>query len=432
MASTAASRRFVPFEEARATVLARARLGPIEVVSLDDSLGRTLREEIVADEPIPGFRNSAMDGFAVRAADVAGATETAPVALVVLETVAAGAVPTLPVGAGEATRIMTGAPVPEGADAVVPVERTAAGVAPAAGGARGAGAAGGILITRAVTAGENVRPVGEDVAIGERLLPVGIEIGAGEIAILAALGHSTVEVAREPRVAILSTGDELVQPGEPLRPGTIRDSNTHTLRAFVRAAGAGVGPCWHLADDPHAVPMAVRRALSACDVVVTVGGISAGDFDVVRQSLAELGDVELWQVGMRPGQPQAFGEVEGRLFFCLPGNPVSSAVVFEMLVRPALWAMLGRAQLERPRARAVMAEAAGSKAGRRDFLRVRLEELGPGAPAPYRARLTGSQSSGALSSIHKADGLAVIPEAWERVEVGQVVEVVMWKGGWGV
>jgi molybdopterin molybdotransferase len=202
------------------------------------------------------------------------------------------------------------------------------------------------------------------------------------------------------------------------------------LRALVRACGAEPGPCWHLADDPAAVTAAVARVADHCDAIVTLGGVSAGDFDPVRAALAALGgDIELWRVGMRPGQPQAFGSVHGKLFFGLPGNPVSSAVVFEMLVRPALWTMLGRGSLDRPTVRAVLAGPVQSKAGRRDFLRVTLEELAPGQVAalgaPYRAHLTGSQSSGAISSILKADGLAVVPDEDEGLSSGTVMDVIL-------
>jgi molybdopterin molybdotransferase len=284
-----------------------------------------------------------------------------------------------------------------------------------------------------VRAGEHVRPTGEDFAVGERLLEPGAVVDGGAIALLATLGHPSVEVAQAPRVAILSTGDELVAPHEPVGPGQIRDSNRHMVRALVRAAGGECGPVWHLLDDPGAFAGAFGRVKDRCDVVVSIGGVSAGDFDPVKQALANLPEVELWRVGMRPGQPQAFGVVDGKLFFGLPGNPVSSAVVFEMLVRPAIWAMLGREPLQRPFVRAVLGERVQSKAGRRDFLRVTLEPLAAEdavrAGAPYRARLTGTQSSGALSSVHKSDGLAVVPDGHDALDAGSVVDVLLWKGG---
>jgi molybdopterin molybdotransferase len=213
----------------------------------------------------------------------------------------------------------------------------------------------------------------------------------------------------------------------------VRDSNTHMIRALVRAAGGVPGPCWHLLDDAEAVASAVGRVQEHCDVIITLGGVSAGDFDPVKQALSRLPGVELWRVGMRPGQPQAFGVLsDGTLFFGLPGNPVSSAVVFEMLVRPALWTLLGRAELDRPVVRAVMGEAVQSKVGRRDFLRVRLEALSAEetlhAGAAYRAWLTGTQSSGALSSVMKAQGLARIPADVEAAPAGHILEVLRTHG----
>jgi molybdopterin molybdotransferase len=410
-------RRFVSFDEARATILAKATplLMPTEFVPIDDALGRTLREDLIADEPFPAFDNSAMDGYAVRAADVASASPISPVSLLVVDTVAAGHMPTRVVGPGEATRIMTGAALPPGADAVVPVERTTfIGET--------------VQVLAEVRSSDHVRPAGEDFVAGARLVTSGRVIDPGVISILAVLGHAEAEVALPPRVAIISTGDELVAPGKPVPPGHIRDSNTHTIRAMARASGCEVGPCWHVLDEPDAVIQAVRRVIDHCEVIVTLGGVSAGDFDPVKQALSSLGDVELWKVGMKPGQPQAFGTVGGKLFFGLPGNPVSSAVVFEMLVRPALWTLLGRSVLDRPVVRAVMAESVTSVAGRRDFLRVTLEamsaEEAARVGAPYRARLTGTQSSGAMSSILKAQGLAVVEEAVTNVQSGCALHVL--------
>jgi molybdopterin molybdotransferase len=285
--------------------------------------------------------------------------------------------------------------------------------------------------------GANVRPAGEDFAAGTRLVESGAVIDAGVIAIMAALGHGAAEVALAPRVAVLSTGDELVPPGRPRGPGQVHDSNTHMVRALLRAAGAEPGPCWHLADDPAAVREAIARVRDHCDVILTLGGISTGDFDPVRQALAEgvggatPGRIELWRVGMRPGQPQAFGTIDGRLFFGLPGNPVSAAVAFETLVRPALWALLGRRTMERPTVTAVLDGPVASRAGRRDFVRVRLEALPPDAAAragaAWRARLAGSQSSGAISAVLRADGLAVIDEGVELAPAGAVVPVLLWR-----
>ena len=408
----AEGRRFISFDDARATILAAARplLMPTEFVPLDDSLGRTLREDLVATEPNPAFANSAMDGFAVRAADIDGA----PVSLRVIETVPAGHVSSLAVGPGEAIRVMTGAAIPAGADVVVPVERTSIDGPDS------------VSVSVSLPAGEHVRPAGEDFAAGEKLVSSGRVVDPGVIAILAALGHPSVEVALPPRVAVISTGDELVAPGQPVGPGQVRDSNTHTIRAMIRAAGCEPGPCWHVLDDPEVVVQAVRRVVEHCEVIVTLGGISAGDFDPVKQALASLGSIELWKVGMKPGQPQAFGTVEGKLFFGLPGNPVSSAVVFEMLVRPALWALLGRSTLDRWTTRVTAGERLMSVSGRRDFVRVQLERVKsqPGEIG-YRAIPAGNQSSGAVSSLSRAVGLLVIPEDRAELHAGETADLIL-------
>ncbi len=428
--ATDVSRRFIAFDEALATILRAAREHelPTERIPLDDALGRTLREPIVADEPFPPFANSAMDGFAVQSTTITSATTTSPATLKVIETIGAGRVAKLPVGPGEAIRIMTGAVIPEGADGVVPIEHTSAWQN------EGEGQAGGtVKINTPAQPGENIRAAGEDFAIGERLVEMGAVVDPGVIAVMAALGHAEADVSIVPRVAILSTGNELIGLGKPVLPGQVRDSNMHMIRAMVRAAGAEPGPCWHLADDPTAIGDAIARVKDHCDVILSIGGVSAGDFDPVKQALTDMPTVELWKVGMRPGQPQAFGVLEGgKLFFGLPGNPVSSAIVFEILVRPALWRMMCRAVLDRPTVRAVMGEAVTSKVGRRDFVRVRLEALSAEEAsrvgAPYRAWLTGTQSSGAVSSVLRAEGLAIIDTDAPDLGLGQVVAVVRARG----
>ena len=403
----AVSRRPISFDEARATILAAAssRVMPTESIPIDDALGRTLREDLVADEPNPRFANSAMDGFAVRASDIV----SPPVSLRVVETVPAGRVPSLAVGPGEAIRIMTGAPLPPGADVIVPVEKTSSSSGDS------------VSVLESLPAGEHVRPAGEDFVAGEKLVGAGRVIDPGVIAILAALGHPYVEVSLPPRVAVISTGDELVSPGDPVGPGQIRDSNTHTIRAMIRAAGCEPGPCWRVLDDPEAVGQAVRRVVDHCEVIVTLGGVSAGDYDPVKQALSTLGDIELWKVAMKPGSPQAFGTVEGKLFFGLPGNPVSSAVVFEMLVRPALWTLLGRTSIDRRVTPAASVARIQSAAGRRDFIRVVLEAQADGK---VQARATGTQSSGAISSVLRAEGLAIIPDSILEIPPGTTLKVI--------
>jgi molybdopterin molybdotransferase len=408
----AENRRAISFDDARATILvaASSRVMPTELVPLDDSLRRTLREDLIAEEPNPRFANSAMDGYAVRSADIA----SVPVSLRVLEVVPAGRVPSCSVGPGEAIKVMTGAPIPQGADVVVPVERTSSSGADS------------VSVLASLPAGEHVRPAGEDFAAGEKLVSSGRVIDPGVIAILAALGHPTAEVSLLPRVAIISTGDELVSPGDALAPGQIRDSNSHTIRAMIRAAGCEPGPCWRVLDDADAVAKAVRLVVEHCEVIITLGGISAGDFDPVKQALSSMGEIELWKVAMKPGSPQAFGTVEGKLFFGLPGNPVSSAVVFEVLVRPALATLLGRPQVDRPVVNAIMDTSAGSTVGRRDFLRVALAK--PENPSDVlRARVHRSQSSGSLGSFASSDGLAIILEDIAEVSVGELLSVIEWR-----
>jgi molybdopterin molybdotransferase len=390
---------------AAAPALAR-RLGT-ELVALDEALGRILAEPIVAHEPLPRFDNSAVDGYAVRASDVAGANENNPVRLDVLETVGAGHVPARAVEPGQAVLVMTGAPLPRGADSVVMRERTAEDARE-------------VRVLAPVRAGENVRPRGEDADQGETIAVRGRTIGPGEIAALATLGHGQVLVSRRPRVAVLSTGDELKDPGEPLGPGQIYDSNSHTIAAAITTAGAVAGEVWRVRDDAGVVAGALHALLETHDVVVSLGGVSMGDFDPVKLAIAELPGVEWWRVGMRPGGPQAFGSPgDGRVFYGLPGNPVSSSVVFDRLARPLLRAAMGAEPVDRPTTRATLAEHVHSALGRRDFVRVQLEG--------GIARLTGSQSSGAVTSLAKADGLGIIPESATELPAGAEIEVILWR-----
>jgi molybdopterin molybdotransferase len=383
-----------------------ARLGT-ERVRLDAALGRVLAEPIVAGEPVPRFDNSAVDGYAVRAADVAGASDASPVRLAVLETVGAGHVPRRAVGAGQAVLLMTGAPLPQGADCVVMRERTAEDGRE-------------VRVLAPARAGENVRPRGEDVDQGETIAVRGRTVGPGEIAALATLGRGDVLVARRPRVAVLSTGDELKDPGEALAPGQIYDSNSHSIAAAIAASGCLAGEVWRVRDDARVVADALAALLETHDVVLSLGGVSMGDFDPVKLAIGELRGIEWWRVGMRPGGPQAFGTPgDGRVFYGLPGNPVSSSVVFDRLARPLLRAAMGAEVIDRPTTRATLAEHVHSALGRRDFVRVQLEG--------GLARLTGSQSSGAVTSLAKADGLGVIPEDVTEAPAGTEIEVILWR-----
>jgi molybdenum cofactor synthesis domain-containing protein len=371
---------------------------PARMRPLVECAGLALRGTLVAPHALPPFRNSAMDGWAVRAPDVAAASPARAVTLPVTGVVAAGQVATRALGAGEAMRIMTGAALPEGADAVVPFEH----------GERGRNGAGAetARITVPAEVGENVRGAGEDVAAGEVVLADGRELSPHDLALAAALGRAELAVGPAPRVAVLSTGDELLDPGAPLRPGAIRDSNLPMLALLAAGAGAELVIAERLPDDPSRVAARIEEAVAVADVVLTIGGVSVGDFDPVRQALERLGEIELWRVAMRPGRPQAFGRPRGRLFFGLPGNPASVACVFEVLVRPALRRLQGHAVLDGPRVPVRMATDVPSREGRTDFVRCTLEwRLGALWAAP-----AGAQVSGHLAPQARAHALVIVPE----------------------
>lgn len=389
----------ISVEEARAHVLSRIKVLEPERVPLLDALGRVLAEDVVSDIDVAPFDNSAMDGYAVRAADVSGASQDAPVTLRVLEHVPAGVAPTRPIGPGEATRIMTGAPMPEGADAVVMVERTRPGEG-------GGGAGGTVEVLAPVRQGENVRRRAEEVRAGDAVLTAGEVVGPAAIGLAASVGHDTLLVFRRPRVAIISTGDELVDVTEVPGPGQIRNSNSYALAAQVLVAGGEphvLGIARDTAEDTRAL---VGRA-PEFDLMITTGGVSMGDFDVVKDVLAEVGELDFWKVSMRPGAPQTFGTVGGTPFFGLPGNPTSTMVGFELFVRPAMRKMAGLTALDRPRVVATLAHDVKKKPDRRYFLRARLAPLDDGG---YSVAVSGNQSSALLSAMHRANCLISLPE----------------------
>ena len=382
-----------------------------EQIALPASLGRVLGDAVQATRDVPPFRNAAMDGYAVRAADVAGATADHAVRLRVLEVVGAGSLPRLPVTAGTATKIMTGSPMPDGADAVVRVEDTD-------------GADGQVRILAGVSPGTSVRHPGEDMRAGETVLEAGRVLRPADIGLLAALGVAVVRARRQPVVAILATGDELVELGQPLAPGQIVNSNAYTLAAAVQEAGGVPRVLGIVRDTAEALRAAFADAFTS-DLVLSTGGVSMGTFDLVRKTLAELGVQErFWKIAQKPGKPLTFGVRNGTPVFGLPGNPVSSLVCFHVYVRPALRAMLGLTQLHLPTVAARLDEDVRTAAGLTEFVRCTLERDGDG----YRARTTGSQSSGVLRSLSLGHGLIVAPPAVTTLARGSTVRVIKLSG----
>jgi molybdopterin molybdotransferase len=369
-----------------------------------------------------------MDGYAVRSADVATATPGAPVDLDVLGSVAAGYEAGMSLQPGTSIRIMTGAPLPSGADAVVPFEETSDADRPKA--MRLTAPASRIGVRRAVRAGDHVRPAGEDVLHSERVMALGRLIRPQEIGLLASLGHETALVHRRPRVAILATGDELLDLNSPLQPGKIRNSNEYTNAALVTRTGGVPVRLGIARDTEHDLTSKIRQGLDLnADLFLTSGGVSVGDYDVVKDVLDREGQMQFWQVSMKPGKPLAFGLLPGGVpLIGLPGNPVSAMVSFEQFARPAILKMLGHRDLAKPAVRAIVDDPL-TNSGRRGFVRVIVSQR----EGVYHARTTGEQGSGVLTSMTKANGLAVVPEGTYLVEVGSEVDVQMldWPEGTG-
>jgi molybdopterin molybdotransferase len=420
--SGAAGPELISYAEARARVLAAIRALPAELVPLAEARGRALRRVFAASHPLPPFRNSSMDGYAVATRELARASRTQPVELEVVEVVAAGGLASRALAPGQAIRIMTGAQVPDGANAVVPFEDSER--------LEDAGGRERARFVRPARHDENIRPAGRDVREGESPLPVGRELSAHDLALLAALGEARVGVGPRPRVAVLSTGDELLEIDQALKPGAIRDSNRPMLGMLLEECGARVTASERVGDDPRRFVERVAALAPAADVVISIGGVSAGDFDPVKTGLGALGSVALWRVSMRPGRPQAFGAAHGRPFFGLPGNPGSVACVFEALVRPALRQLQGFADLDRPRVPVRATEAMTSRAGRTDFARVTLEWRG----RELWASLAGDQVSGHLAPQSRAHALLVIPDEVAALAPGDPAEalVLRWPESAGV
>ena len=401
-----------PLADAQRTVLEGTIPLGLEKVSLLEALGRVLGEDIIAERDNPPWDNSAMDGFALRWEDIKQEHAiTKPVELKVIEDVPAGTVATKTVGPGEAIRIMTGAPVPKGADTVVKVEET-----------ESSGDA--VRIFKALERGANVRPQGEDVKKGDTIIAKGTQIRPAEAGMLAILAKSFVLVYQKPRVAILSTGDELADLDERFDEDKIINSNSYGIAAGVQEAG-GIPILLGIAkDQPAALKGKIAHGLNA-DILVLSGGVSMGDYDFTKAVFKDLGaEMNFWKLAIRPGQPLAFGKIQGKLAFGLPGNPVSSMVTFEQLVRPAMLKMGGHRSYGRPVVQAVFQEKFSKRNDRRHFLRGILSRQN----GVLTVRTTGDQGSGILTSMVKANGLIDVPEEVERLNPGDTVSVQVLSG----
>jgi len=403
----------IPVDIARARILVACPPLPPRSVTLAEALGRVLAEAVVSGVDVPPFANTAMDGFAVRAAD----TADAPARLDVVGTLAAGADPAgLAVGPGQAVRIMTGAPMPAGADAVVMVERTSTDD-------------GGAFVVIGVTAvaGDHVRSAGDDLRAGQTVFEPPTVLTPGHLGVLASLGLSEVTVHPPARVGVLSTGDELVEGSTPLRPGQIRDSNRPTLLAMVRDAGCEAVDLGTARDDEDAIRSRLEDGLAGCDAVVTSGGVSVGDFDYVKVVLDRLGRMDWWQLAVRPAKPLAFGVAGPRdtPVFGLPGNPVSSMVSFELFVRPALRRMMGHP--DERLLRAVVEAVADEPLPRRPDGKLHLDRVVAthGPDGRYHVRRSGGQASHLLRAMALANALAMVPDGDGIVAGGMVSTMLL-------
>lgn len=400
--------KLISIEEARVRVLAEARPLATETRPLAEALGSVLADTVVAPHDVPPFDNSGMDGYAVRAADLVDATAASPVGLKVVETIPAGHVAKHTLAEGQAARIMTGAPMPPGADAVVQVESTEE-------------RDGHVLFIEPVKPGKNVRRAADDIAAGDRVLGPGTVLGPAEIGVIASLGFPVVTVHRRPRVAVISTGSELVDIDQPLGPGQIRNSNSYSLRAQCQQIGVEATVFPIVPDDYQTTKQAIAEGLDY-DVLLTSGGVSVGKFDFIKDVQDELGiERRLWGVAMKPGKPLAFGVRQGTLVFGLPGNPVSAMVSFELFVRPALLRLMGYTRTTRPWYRAVIEEDVANSDSRTYVVRVRAWREGE----TWHVSSTGAQGSGILRSMVGANGLAFIPGGPRGVRAGEDVDFLL-------
>ncbi len=395
-----------PLEEMQAEVLNSMPLLDEVEVDFADAIGAVLSRDVDAPDDLPGFENAAMDGFAVIAAD----TENPPMDLTVVDDVAAGAVPSVALTSGTVARIMTGAPIPDGADAIVPVEVTEENEADA------------VRIMEEAAVGDHIRPAGGNVRSGTRVFDAGLRMRAAHASVMASMGIHPM-VRRRPVVAMMSTGDELVPPSTPsLARGAIRDSNRTLMKGLLEDLGADVRDYGIINDDVGTFEAVLEEAMSGADAIVTSGGVSMGAYDIVKLALRDRGTVGFWKIAMQPGKPLGFGTVGDVPFFGLPGNPVSVFVSFEQFMRPALLAMMGADRLYRDRIEGVLDDGADTNPEKTVFLRVSTERHSDGR---LHARKSGGQSSNVLSALAFADALAVVPAGVGRVEPGGTVELEM-------
>jgi molybdopterin molybdotransferase len=397
-------------EEVRSQILEWARpLSPIEL-PLQEAFGCVLAHDVTAPLDLPSFSSSAMDGYAVRAADIAAATLDEPVTLRVSGRVRIGRPPEATVGGFEAVQIATGAPIPAGADTIVPIEHSLP--------------EGQVVhILRSFPEGYSVRVAGQDFRAGQVLVPRGRRIAAPELGVLASSGHASVLVHPRIRVVILSTGDELVEPGRPAPFGMVRDANSYTLFGALREAGAAPYLAGLVRDDVDQLRDEMMGLTTRADCFISSGGVSVGESDVVKKAFRGRGDIEFYRVAMQPGMPQAFGMVEGTPFFGLPGNPVSVFVSFEVFIRPALLKMMGRRDIFRPEIMAVVEDDISGPKEKAQFARVRVSRQG----GEWRATLTGPSGSNLLGTVAKANGLAIVPVGTETAEAGSKVRVMLFR-----
>jgi molybdopterin molybdotransferase len=400
----------LPVDEAREKVLSRVQpLAPLEL-PLPETYGCVLAEDVLAQTDIPDFTSSAMDGFAVRSNEVATATPVEPIELRIVGRALIGQRPESTVGGGEAVRIATGAPIPAGADTIVPIENCEV-------------LGETVRILAGSPQGKHIRPAGEDARSGEVLVQKGRRLMAPELGLLAAAGAQHPLVHPRPRVVVLSTGDELIPPGQAPNFGQVRDSNAYMIFGALREAGASPVMAGIIRDDVDELKETVLNHLAQADAFISSGGVSVGERDVVKAAFFRRGDLDFYKVAMQPGMPQGFGHIEAKPFFGLPGNPVSVFVSFEVFIRPAIMKMLGRRQLFRPEVPAKLdADVTGPK-GKTQYARVRVRRT----PDGWIATPTGGRGSNLISTVSRANGLAIVPPGIETAPAGSEVSVMLFR-----